>query len=95
MTQSEAMQVAFEAWWNPVNLSEMVHDTVVKVYAEKAWQAALASLPRMSEEELVNMIYSILWKRDPETGVFEYQAGEESEAVARALIAKFPHILKE
>lgn len=50
-------QKEFEEWWNPVGLSEMVHETVVKVFAEEAWNKCNAMWERkLDEADLVYLI---------------------------------------
>lgn len=54
-----------------------------------ALRAALSSLPRMTEEELVDLL------TQQETVDGRRLSRELSQHIARALIAKLPHLLKE
>ena len=57
------------------------------------WQAALSSLPRVTEDELVGFVASAIKARRKRAGVTVGQI-KDAEAVVKLLAAKFPHIVK-
>lgn len=52
------------------------------------WQAALASQPRISESELVDLISQYMWERNGATVTFKGNV----TGCAKTILAKFPQI---
>jgi hypothetical protein len=77
--ESPDCMAAFEAWYNPLHLSEMVHETVVKAYAWRAFRAAWNRTPAKSEIDWGKTSISL----DISTG--------EHDAYRRAFSNDLPH----
>lgn len=49
MTDEQKAREAFEKWWNPMQLPEQAPDRLIRLYAEKAWQAAIECMQSLGE----------------------------------------------
>lgn len=103
---SDDMREAFEKWCRPTGsrLTPSLHTEITgDTYAEEhvefayyAWQAALQSLPRVTEAELAKAMFETNPTRNPALE-WHHAATPKNRYMkhAKALAAKFPHIIKE
>lgn len=85
MASNEQMRAEFEKWFEEAATS---NDYVTHWMT---WQAAISSLPRMTEQEIA----AVFREADFETAAEGGHSNDIYPKAARALIAKLPHIMKE
>jgi len=64
------MTQEFEEWFNPLRTTTMVHETAVKVFAERAWQASREQLKaKLLSDEMGDIVAKAICKEWHSTNV--------------------------